>query len=172
MRSILITLVVGLVLAIAPAAFADSPTFVIHKSIGDIRMGEAEQEVVYEYGDDCLSGCPGIQYGTNSGVTFFRYKVAGGELRVAYRSRHVIFVETTSPRYKTSTGLHVGSVIPYGKTFGVFHFTPTWSSGDWTAGTSWSPPLYKHPASRWWTSLAVNRGKVIVMSIARGDVPN
>jgi len=101
---------------------ADSPTFVINRQIGDMRMGESESRLAYEYGSDCLAGCPGIQDGSLPGIAIFRYKLHGRFVRVGYHKERVVYLETNAPYYRTGHGLGVGTVIPFGKRYGVFHW--------------------------------------------------
>jgi hypothetical protein len=164
-------------LAMPSLALADSPSLIVNKQIGDIRMGESEAQVGYEYGPDCFSGCAGRNDGCVLGRggcvgPMYRYKVSGGYLRIGYRQPHrgrpgvVTYIETNSPHYKTATGLGVGSKIPFGKRFGVFHWhacDP--SDGYWVSSKTWGP--YHH---RYWTQLSVSRGRVGIIQMWRDDL--
>lgn len=155
---------------------SDSTKLVINKQIGDMRMGETEAEVGYYYGSDCVAGCSGIKDGCVLGLKdcmgpTYSYKVIGGTLRVGYRNHRVVFLETTAPRYISSTGLHVGARIPFGSRWGPFRWHACYASdGYWTAGTSWATPLWKNPTTRWWTQVSINKGVVIDITMWRGDV--
>jgi hypothetical protein len=160
----------------ALSAQVDSPTLVVNKQIGDVRMEETEAAVGYQYGSDCVKGCAGVEDGCVLGLTkcigpIYRYRVGGGYMRVGYNHGHVVLLETNSPHYRTATGLGIGSAIPFGARFGVFHWHACGTSdGYWIGGSSWTKPLWTHGSSRWWTQLAMNKGRVIVVSMRRGDV--
>jgi hypothetical protein len=163
---------------------ADSPTFVVNKQIGDIRLSESEARVGYDYGGDCIKGCPGVReqgacvLGLSDCIgPMYRYKVSAGYLRVGYRQADpsrpgvVVYLETNSTRYKTRQGLGVGSKIPFGKRYGVFRWhacSP--SDGYWVAATSWAPYRASTAMHRAWTQLNVIRGRVASIQMWRGDV--
>jgi hypothetical protein len=162
--------------AAATGVASDAPKLVISSQIGDMRMGESEAQVGYDYGSDCISGCQGIKDGCVLGLRdcvgpTYNYTVAGGYLRVGYNGHHVVLLETNDSRYISSTGLHVGSKIAFGTRWRQFRWhacSP--SDGYWVAGTSWSSPLWKNGTKRWWTQLGVDKGLVTVISMWRGDV--
>src|SRR4051794_29023249 len=79
-----------------PWTAADSAKLVVNHQIGDMRMGETEARVGYEYGADCISGCPGVKDGCVLGLRdcvgpVYRYRVAGGHLNVGYNNHRVVY---------------------------------------------------------------------------------
>ena len=138
MKAVLITLAVvgaiGLATGTAGAerTFTDSPKFVVNKQIGDVRMGESEARVGYEYGADCLAGCPGLQDGSLPGMRLIKYKLHGGYIRIGYHAQHVVYLETNASYYRSDRGLGVGTLIPFGKRYGSFQWHRcTSSEGYW-----------------------------------------
>ncbi|MDQ2983971.1 MAG: hypothetical protein M3R70_08635, partial [Actinomycetota bacterium] len=91
----ILLLATGLLLGAFSASAAemragDSTRLAVNKQIGDIRRGETEANVIYDYGDDCIAGCPGRKDGCVLGISrcvgpTYRYAVESGYLRVGYR---------------------------------------------------------------------------------------
>jgi hypothetical protein len=110
----------------AAAASVDAPRIVPWTKIGDVGLGMLSQRVTYEYGDS-VQQLPG-----NAGGF---YQVPGGELDVSFSHGRVIDVSTSSPRYVTPSGIHVGSKIPLGRAQnGAYHwngFTYVRQLGMW-----------------------------------------
>ena len=185
MKALAILLVSLVGAAASAAATADSPTLVANRQIGDVRMGESEARVTYDYGSDCIRGCPGQKDGCVLGLVrcvgpVYRYHVDGGYLRVGYRlldrrrpwlGGRVVYLETNSATYRTAHNVGVGTKIPFGPSWGIYRWEACGpGENEWTAGSSWRKPLWKWGKSRWWTRLYVDRGVVKFILMWRGDV--
>ncbi len=157
------------------AATADRPRIDVNRSIGGIRIGERKAEVYYYYGTACAAGCTAkpngclamVSDGSGCPIPVYDYHVAHGLLDVAYDKKHAVYVETTSPRYRTKAGIGVGSRIPFGRRFGVFKWYACNPGGFWLAGSGHGGHFSPR---RIWTQLVVNRGRVRYVVIWRGDV--
>ena len=169
LRLVILGLIAGLASAAAAFGFTDSPTLVVGHQIGDMRLGESEAAVGYEYGGDCLSGCAGLEDGSLPGIRIYRYRLHGGYIRVGYRSKHVVYLETNSSYYRSATGLRVGTAIPFGARWHQFRWhNCAGGDGYWITATGTSAT---RPTKRWWTQLSMNHGRVIDVSVWRGDTP-
>jgi hypothetical protein len=186
-----LAVVVGLAVAgVTLATTPDPPTLSWNKQIGSIWIGESYNRVQYEWGDHRETDSCVLMDETNGhcariGSFFEHYKVGGGYIRVGFYRWHVVYIETTSPYYKTPSGIGVASSIPYAKKTrldGVtFHnFT---SIGGWQGWTklvryprraNQSKRIYK----RWVKAVSQTRdtffftrkGVVTDIWIVRGDV--
>jgi hypothetical protein len=106
------TLIIGLVAALAfvTAATArssavDPPRIVEWHMIGNIGLGMSRARVEYTYGN-----------GVPSTRDFTLYRTGRGDIEVQYtRDRHVHYILTYSPAYRTKEGFGVGSHIPLGR---------------------------------------------------------
>ena len=98
--------------ALAQTPTGDPPRIEIGSSIGGIRLGMTEGEVVRAYGK------PGVitsrKEPSGQTVRLARYELHDGYMRVTYFRRKVAVVLTTSSFYKTPGGNGVGSVIELG----------------------------------------------------------
>ena len=65
------------------SSVSDSTTFVVNKQVGDFRLGEPEAEIGYTYGQDCISGCPGVSDGDIPGMKIYRSRLHGGTFESA-----------------------------------------------------------------------------------------
>ncbi len=98
--------------AVAAATAADRPVLIVNAGIGAARMGESQIQVALDYGSFCFHGCPGRVTIGEHGLTTVDYRVPGGDLVVVLRFNRVAVLRTSSPRYRTSAGLGVGSKVP------------------------------------------------------------
>jgi hypothetical protein len=105
-------------LVVAVTTIQDTPALVIHKSIGDVRLGMSRSEVVAAYGSGRTVRWPhyfpvGVKY---HGKVLYRttYWIHGGKLIVSYVEGRVKMIETTSRYYRTRSGVGVGTRIPRG----------------------------------------------------------
>lgn len=97
---------IALVPAIAASgalAATDPPRIVPWTTIGNISVGMTRARVEYTYGR-----------GTTVAGLYESWPVPGGSLDVVYQHGYVANLSTTSARYQTRAGLHVGSRIPLG----------------------------------------------------------
>src|SRR4051794_36290540 len=80
---------------VGAASASDSPTLVVNKQVGNIKLGELEAHVAYDYGSMCIAGCDGRKDGCVLGLTrcvgpAYKYMVQGGYLRVGFRERDAL----------------------------------------------------------------------------------
>jgi hypothetical protein len=99
----------------AAAARADAPTLVVNQGIGAAKMGESHLQVALDYGSFCDKGCAGRVSVGRYGMTTVDYRVPGGHLVLAFRFNRIALIQTTSPRYRTATGVGVGARLPTAK---------------------------------------------------------
>ncbi|CAN5833697.1 hypothetical protein BH18ACT13_BH18ACT13_12560 [soil metagenome] len=88
---------------------SDSPRIVPWKAIGNVWLGSSRLRVEYVY------GVRSVRPRKPPEVYYARYRLHGGELRVGYTGESVTYVNTTSPYYRTKSGLGVGTKIPLGR---------------------------------------------------------
>jgi hypothetical protein len=116
-KRVVVVLCCAVSLAWVSVAAADSPRIVPWKQIGAIELGDNITRAEYLYGEpqeiESLFFPVGTRYHGRAGVRH-TYKVPGGELWVEAIDGRIKALATTSPRYRTPTGLHVGSRIPLG----------------------------------------------------------
>ncbi len=166
------------------------PGLVFNRSIGRVWIGEPASRVRYDLGmgksddESCVlmdeASCPPGSY-------ISKYAVKGGYMRVAIYKNRVVDIETNAPKFKTSDGIGVGARIPYANpkvmdAVRFRYFTP-YCSCWW--GWFKEPPKYPQnaksgsPAVKRWlivaahaksTILTVDKGKVVYVYVARGDV--
>lgn len=141
----------------APAkssAGIDPSVLTFNKQISSIWIGESMSRVEYNWDQgspaklglmpwSCLymmesGGCV-----LNGGMV--AYRVNGGKVGVGFYNGRVVFVITTSPYYKSPSGIGVGSVIPYGThhTFDGTSFSYVSQGkfwGNWVSKNSLSLP--------------------------------
>jgi hypothetical protein len=105
-------------LVVAVTTIQDTPAIVIHKSIGEVRLGMARSDVQAAYGSGRTQRLRhyfpvGTKY---HGKVLYRttYWVHGGKLIVSYVDTRVKMIETTSRYYRTRSGVGVGTRIPRG----------------------------------------------------------
>jgi len=97
----------------------DPPRIVPWSAIGDAQIGSTRTEVHRAYGRPLSHGSlrehwpPGTRYAGRN-VSDEAYRVRGGKLYVRYVDDVVKMVGTTSPRYVTPDGLHIGTRISRG----------------------------------------------------------
>lgn len=98
-------------LACAGAGWAaDSPRVIVGRSLGDVRLGMSDAAVTAAYGTPARTTrwrLPG-----RSGPVAI-YRVPGGNLVVHLDAGRVAAIETTSPRYRLSGGVGVGTITPH-----------------------------------------------------------
>lgn len=92
----------------ASAAQADSPTLVLGVSVGDVRIGETNAQVVAAYGKPL--SVKRLSYGGKP-FELATYPAHGRRLEVYYdrRTHRVVGIATSSPFYKTGDGFGVGA---------------------------------------------------------------
>lgn len=138
----------ALVATSAASATSDPARIVPWHQIGNIGLGMSKERVEYGYG-------PADRYG--------QYAVPGGWLMVNYDTRGVSGIATNSRRYRTASGLGVGTRIP----LGPCHKTATSS-----CERRWNGFVYYPSFAHSWR-LDVRRGKRMVtvqLPVARGVV--
>lgn len=74
-------------------------------------MGESQIQVALDYGSFCFHGCAGKVTIGELGLTTIDYRVTGGDLVVVLRLNRVAVLRTTSARYRTASGIGVGSAV-------------------------------------------------------------
>jgi hypothetical protein len=91
----------------APAAVRqlDPPTIVPGLAIGGVRLGMTEQQVADAYGAATGRGASSARKRARVGAN---YELHGGLLQVVYLEGRVVSISTTSPYYRTPSGLAVG----------------------------------------------------------------
>jgi hypothetical protein len=135
-------------LVVAVTTIQDTPALVVHKSIGDVRLGMSRSAVQAAYGSGRTERLRhyfpvGTKY---HGKVLSRatYWVHGGKLVVSYVDGRVKMIETTSRYYRTKSGVGVGARIPRGpcRPDGYGGCRYRWRSfeydecgGAWLAGT-------------------------------------
>jgi hypothetical protein len=144
----LVRLAVLAPLVVAAAAIQDTPSIVLHKSIGDVQLGMSRSEVRATYGAGRTERWR--RYfpvgSTYHGKVLYRttYWVHRGKLIVSYVDGRVRMIETTSRYYRSRSGVGVGTRIPRGAchrdTYGGCHYR--WRDfeydecgGAWLLGT-------------------------------------
>lgn len=135
------------------APSADPARIVPWHMIGNIGIGMSQTRVEYGYGQGTISHIGGLPYET--------WAVAGGRLQAGFQNGHVWYVETTSRRYSTTSGLGVGSRIP----LGPCHRTARGCEYRWNGFTY-------EPQDRRWVRLARHDGRLVEawLEIGRGTV--
>jgi hypothetical protein len=96
----------------APPAPAPAPvdpgTIVPGSSIGGVRLGMTEQQVLDAYGAPGQRRVASRAKGARTGAD---YQLHGGLLQVSYLDGRVVSISTTSPYYKGAGGLAVGGLV-------------------------------------------------------------
>jgi hypothetical protein len=118
MKALLVCVAATLAFATTALAFDDSPTLVWNKAIGGFQIGESRDQVNYDYGDDCMAGCPGICQGKgdahHADTMYCAYRLHGSTVIIGYRKNRLVYIETKSPYYRTAGDVGVGTKIPLG----------------------------------------------------------
>jgi prepilin-type processing-associated H-X9-DG protein len=159
-------------LVVAVTSVQDTPSLVIHKSIGEVRLGMARSDVQAAYGSGRTRRFRNyFPVGTKyHGKVLYRttYWVHGGKLTVSYVDGRVKMIETTSRYYRTTSGVGVGTHIPRGPChrdeYGGCHYR--WRGfeydecgGAWLSGTT-----------RLTSILYVRRARVYEVQLGEDDV--
>ena len=101
----------------AGARSVDAPRIVPWTQIGGVRLGDERSVATALYGAPTKvfrERTPGGTRWYGHRVLSYRYPVAGGVLWITAVDGRVRVLGTSSPRYRTPGGIHVGSTIPRG----------------------------------------------------------
>jgi len=161
-----------LIASSASAGPVESHALVWGKQIGDIKLGMAETNVEYEYGQPMRIETPwklpaGRFKGQIASPQVYVY--SGHRVRITFVNRRVRRIETASIFYRTPSAIGVGSYIPLGRCVTIkgrcvhewhaFRFTGCDEPSFWD--------LYTRRAE---TDLFMDHGRITSISIGDPDV--
>ena len=109
MRRLVLVLIVALATVATAAAAADPPKVLVGRSIGAVRLGMTEAAVTAVYG--VPKRTTRWRLGGRSGPVA-EYDSPGGTLLAFLDAGRVVAVETTSPRYRLTGAVGVGTITP------------------------------------------------------------